>query len=635
MSTIDTIKERIDIVEFISAYVNLRKAGRNYVGFCPFHPNSRTPAFTVFSDTQSFHCFGCKASGTVFDFLMRREGLDFREALEQLARRAGVELQERSAEDQQIDQLRTRMLEVNAAAARFFQHMLLSSPRGAPARAYVEKRGLDAPTVEAFQLGYAPEEWSMLLAYLTDKRGFEPEDIEAAGLAIRREQGGYYDRFRNRLMFPIRSAKGEILSFGGRALGDAQPKYMNGPQTALFDKSRVLYGLDLARDPIRQSDAAVVVEGYVDVIVAHQHGYRNVVAPLGTALTGEHAGMLKKLAKRIYLALDADPAGIRATLKGVDTLREHADGHDVAVPTPQGYIRWEREADTEIRVIGLPDGRDPDEVIQADPGLWPQLVERARPVMDFYITALTADLDLSSGKGKAEAVKRLAPLVAQIANPVEQAHHVQQIARLIQVGEHVVQQSVAQAQQPARPARGRPAAPAAAPADTQPNNEDFLVGVMIRYPTARTAVHEKLRRDLAGFPLLAQLIEGAPLELLDRPDNRALWQSWERQFEGTASDDWLAALDPALRPQADRALTLQVPSQQLYRFVNDALECATILQLRLARRWKDRLSQPAADDAVDEVAEVERLIQVQNYINALSVPKRSSTYADLHTLRTV
>ncbi|HEU4327254.1 MAG TPA: DNA primase [Roseiflexaceae bacterium] len=635
MSTIDTIKERIDIVEFISAYVDLRKAGRTYLGFCPFHPNARTPAFTVYPDTQSFHCFGCKASGTVFDFLMRREGLDFREALEQLARRAGVELQERSAEDQQLDQLRTRMLEINAAAARFFQHMLLSSARGAPARAYVEKRGIDAPTVEAFQLGYAPEEWSMLLAYLTDKRGFEPEDIEAAGLAIRREQGGYYDRFRNRLMFPIRSAKGEILSFGGRALGDAQPKYMNGPQTALFDKSRVLYGLDLARDPIRQSDAAVVVEGYVDVIVAHQHGYRNIVAPLGTALTGEHAGMLKKLAKRIYLALDADPAGIRATLKGVDTLREHADGHDVAVPTPGGYIRWEREADTEIRVIGLPDGRDPDEVIQADPGLWPQLVERARPVMDFYITALTADLDLSSGKGKAEAVKRLAPLLAQIANPVEQAHHVQQIARLIQVGEHVVQQSVAQAQQPARPARGKPTAPVAAPVDTQPNNEDFLVGVMIRYPTARTAVQEKLRRDLAGFPLLAQVIEGAPLELLDRPDNRVLWQSWERQFEGTAPEDWLATLDPALKPQAERALTLQVPSQQLYRFVNDALECATILQLRLARRWKDRLSQPAADDAVDEVAEVERLIQVQNYINALSVPKRSSTYADLHTLRTV
>lgn len=629
----ETIKERIDIVEFISSYITLRKAGRNYVGFCPFHPNARTPAFTVFTDTQSFHCFGCKASGTVFDFLMRREGLDFREALEQLAHRAGVELQERSAEEQQLDQLRTRMLEINAAAARFFQHMLLKSPRGEAARAYVEKRGLEAPTVETFLLGYAPEEWSMLLSYLTDKRGFEQEEIEAAGLVIHREQGGYYDRFRNRLMFPIRSAKGEILSFGGRALGDAQPKYMNGPQTALFDKSRVLYGLDLARDPIRQSEAAVIVEGYVDVIVAHQYGFRNVVAPLGTALTAEHAGMLKKLARRIYLALDGDPAGIRATLKGADTLREQADGQ--AEGAPQGYIRWEREADTEIRVIALPDGRDPDEVIQADPGRWPQLVEQARPVMDFYITALTADLDLSSGKGKAEAVKRLAPLVAQIASPVEQAHHVQQIARLLQVGEHVVQQSVAQAQQPNRAARGKPPAPIAPPVESQPSNEDFLLGVMIRYPTARTAVLEKLRRDLTGFPLLAQVFEGTPLELLDRPDNRALWQNWERQFEGTAPEDWLGTLDPTLRPQAERALTLQVPSQQIYRFVNDALECATILQLRLARRWKDRLSQPAADDSADEVAEVERLIQVQNYINALSVPKRSSTYADLHTLRTV
>jgi DNA primase len=637
-SVTDQIKERIDIVEFISTYVQLRKAGRTYLGFCPFHPNTKTPAFTVYPDTQSFHCFGCKASGTVFDFLMRREGLEFRDALEQLARRAGVELERRSEADEQLDRLRTRMLEINAAAAHLFQHMLVKSPRGEPARAYVERRGIDTATQEAFQLGYAADDRALLLSYLTDKRGFEPEEIEAAGLAIRREQGGFFDRFRSRLMFPIRNAKGEIISFGGRALGDAQPKYMNGPQTALFDKSRTLYGLDLARDPIRQSGEAVVVEGYVDVIMAHQHGFRNVVAPLGTALTGEHAALLKKLAKRIYLALDGDPAGIRATLKGADTLREHADGHDVAVPTPQGYIRWERESETEIRVLALPDGRDPDEVIQSDPAAWSRLIEQARPVMDFYIQALTADLDLSSGKGKAEAVARLGPLVAQIANPVEQAHHVQQIARLIHVGEQAVELAVRQSRAPAKPQRpsGAPAAPAQElPGLSAPAQEDFLVGWLIRYPQARTAVQEKLRRDLASFALLAQVIEGTPIELLERPENRALWQSWERQFEGTTLETWIAGLDPALAAQAQRILHLDVPAEQLYRYVNDALECATILQLRLARRWKDRLSQQAVAEAADEVEDVERQIQINRYIDVLSTPKRSSTYADLHMLRTV
>ena len=388
----DQIKERIDIVEFISAYVSLRKAGRNYLGFCPFHTNTRTPAFTVYPDTQSYHCFGCKASGTVFDFLMQREGLEFKDALEQLAKRAGVQLKERTEQDTQQDQLRTRLLEINNAAATFFHHMLVKSPKGEIARAYVEKRKIDQPTVEAFQLGYSPDEWSGLLAYLTDRKGFEPEEIEAAGLAIRRESGGYYDRFRGRLMFPIRDAKGQVIAFGGRALGDAQPKYMNSPQTLLFDKSRVLYGLDLARDTIRSSDSTVIVEGYVDVIIAHQYGFHNVVAPLGTALTSAHVGVIKKLAaKRVYLALDADAAGVRAMIKGLQTLQENLDGHDVPVPTPQGYIRWERELDAEVRIIALPDGKDPDEVIQANPEQWRTLVAGARPAMDFYIGALTSD----------------------------------------------------------------------------------------------------------------------------------------------------------------------------------------------------------------------------------------------------
>jgi DNA primase len=632
MSSItDQIKERIDIVEFISAYVPLRKAGRTFVGFCPFHPNTRTPAFTVFPDTQSFHCFGCKASGTVFDFLMRREGLSFRDALEQLAQRAGVPLRERTEEDAQQDQLRTRLLEINAAAATFFHHLLVQSARGAPARAYVARRRIDAATVEAFQLGYSPDDWGALLAYLTDRKGFAPEEVEAAGLAIKHAQRGYYDRFRNRLMFPIRNSKGEVIAFGGRALGDAQPKYINSPQTPLFDKGRVLYGLDLARDAIRASAAAVIVEGYVDVIVAHQHGFRNVVAPLGTALTAEHAGALKRLARQIYLALDADAAGINATLKGVHTLEEHLDGRLVPVPTPQGFIRWERELDTVIKIIALPPATDPDELILADPEQWRALVAGARPVMDFYIDALTADLDLQSAKGKAEAMARLAPLVAQLANPIERAHHIRQIARLLEVEEHIVREAV-----PTRQPPTHVPPPLIAPGQ-RASREDHLLGLLLRYPTARAAVQEKIRRDLAPFPLVRSLMEGSIVELFDRSENRAIWNAWSTQPDDSDPEQWALTLDTPMRDQVQNVLRLELPDAQAYRYVNVALECATILQQRYARRWKSRISQQAAD-ADDETARaeaIERLVQIDEYIEAISTPKRSSTYADLHTLHMV
>jgi DNA primase len=628
----DQIKERIDIVEFISAYVNLRKAGRNYLGFCPFHTNTRTPAFTVYPDTQSYHCFGCKASGTVFDFLMQREGLEFKDALEQLAKRAGVQLKERTEQDAQQDQLRTRLLEINNAAATFFHHMLVKSPKGEIARAYVDKRKIDQPTVEAFQLGYSADEWSALLAYLADRKGFEPEEIESAGLAIRRESGGYYDRFRGRLMFPIRDAKGQVIAFGGRALGDAQPKYMNSPQTLLFDKSRVLYGLDLARDTIRSSDSTVIVEGYVDVIIAHQYGFHNVVAPLGTALTSEHVGVIKKLAaKRVYLALDADAAGVRAMIKGLQTLQENLDGHDVPVPTPQGYIRWERELDAEVRIIALPDGKDPDQVIQANPEQWRTLVAGARPAMDFYIGALTSDLDLRSAKGKAEAVARLAPLLAQVTNPVEQAHHIQQLARLVEIEERIVRQAMPSSQRPA----ARPPTLIAPTATASP--EDHMLGWLLRYPAARTAVQEKVRRDLTPFPFVEEIIEGTLIELFERVDNRAIWRAWLEQPAGTDPEAWARDLDETLREQAERVLSMKLPQPQAYRYVNDALECARMLQLDLARRWKKRISQAtsSAENEDERIAAHERLVQIIEYIDAINIPKRSSNYNDLHSLHAV
>ena len=639
----EQIKERIDIVDFIqNAGVQLKKAGRNFVGFCPFHSNTRTPAFTVFPDTQSYHCFGCKASGTVFDFVMQREGLTFPDALEQLARRAGVQLQERTEQDVQQDELRTRLLEINTAAAAFFHHILVRSPRGEAARAYVAQRAITQETVEAFQLGFAVEDWSALLSYLCDRKGFEPHEVEAAGLAIAREQGGYFDRFRERLIFPIRNAKGEIIAFGGRAMGDAQPKYMNSPQTPLFDKSRVLYGLDLARDAIRSAEAAVIVEGYVDVIIAHQHGFHNVVAPLGTALTGLHVEQLKRMTRRIYLALDADPAGVRAAIKGVKTIQENPDGELVAITGAQGIVGLQRSQSIEIRVITLPDGKDPDEVIQSDAALWRRLVEQARPAMDFYMHALTGDLDLGTARGKSEALERLAPLLTQIVNPVEHAHYIQQIARLLSVEEQVILRALPREQQaktqrtPTSPPRAAtpPTVPSQAVALSYAPQEAFLLGWLMRYPSAVDAVQEKLQRDLAPFSLVQHLIAPTVLGLFERTEHRAIWQAWVAQRGSENAEQWISKLDDLLRSIAQQAFDHRLPEPQAYRYVNDALECATILQKQQAQRWLAHMNRQVKEATTDEDADraLEHIVQIKTYLGTISAPKRSSTYSDLHSL---
>jgi DNA primase len=424
---------------------------------------------------------------------------------------------------------------------------------------------------------------------------------------------------------------------------------MNSPQTALFDKGKILYGFDLARETIRASEAAVIVEGYVDVLMAHQYGFRNVVAPLGTALTSDHVDLIKRLTRRVYLALDADTAGVRAALKGAQALQENPDGALVAVTGPQGVVGLQRGQSLEIRIIALPDGKDPDEFIQADPEGWRALVEAARPAMDFYLTALTADLDLNSARGKSDAVERLAPLLAQITNPVEHAHYIQQLARLIDVDESVIMQALPRDKQSSD--RGRPARPVPNPrttgkpigAPTVPSRvtaeeiqAEHLLCWFLRYASARDAVLEKLRRDLAALPLAQHILSEALLDLFDRPEHRAILQLWEAEGTNLDPERWAEELDGALRETAQRVLTRQPPAPQAYRYVNDALECATILQQYQARRWLTRFSRQAeeAGDEVERLQAFEYVLQITEFLGMISAPRRSSTYADLHNLHT-
>jgi DNA primase len=445
MSAVDEIKERLDIVQVIQSYVPLKKAGRNYKGLCPFHAE-KTPSFVVFPDTGTWHCFGaCGTGGDVFSFVQRQENLDFGETLKLLAQRAGVELEARSPQATAAEQHLQRLREINRAAAAYFSHLLLHSDEAGRARRYLEERGLSQETIERFQLGYALDQWDALLRHLGSK-GYSLAELAEAGLLVEREdKSGYYDRFRGRVLFPIRDHRSHTIGFGGRVLDDGLPKYLNSPQTLLFDKSSVLFGLDQAARGIRTTGVAVIVEGYMDVLIAHQHGMNNVVAQMGTALTEAQLKLLKRYTEHFVLALDSDSAGDQATLRGLDMARQVMDREVVPVPTARGLIRFEDRLTADIRIVSLPPGRDPDEVIRESPSRWAQLVADAKPVMDYYFQALTADLDLSTARGKAEAARALGPLVAEIGDPVQRAHYLQQLARIVQVDERLLWQQIQQA----------------------------------------------------------------------------------------------------------------------------------------------------------------------------------------------
>ena len=466
MSAVEDIKQRLDIVDIIGTYVPLKKAGANFKGICPFH-TEKTPSFIVFPESQRWHCFGaCSTGGDLFSFVMRQENMEFGEALRLLASRAGIELEPVSESARQQRDALDRMREINALAASFFQHTMLATAEGAPGRDYFARRSVSEQSVSAFQLGYAPNDWHHLEQYLKSK-GVSQQEALGVGLLSSNEAGNVYDRFRGRVMFPIRDAQGRIIGFGGRVLDDSQPKYLNTPQTPLFDKGSVLYGIDLARGSIRESGTTIIVEGYMDVIIPHQCGVTNIVACMGTALSEAHIEALRRSTRTLILALDPDEAGIRAAEKGAQTAREALPHQMVPVPDARGLIRYEDRLDAEIRILMLPDGLDPDELILSDRERWDRLVEGALPVADFYFQLAMREIDVATAKGKKRAAERLLPIIASMDNPVERTHYLQRLAQWIRVDERELLPQLDRLRRPARRAPRRespePPPPASAP----------------------------------------------------------------------------------------------------------------------------------------------------------------------------
>ncbi|MCY3914550.1 MAG: DNA primase [Chloroflexi bacterium] len=426
MSVTDEIKSRIDLVSYVQRQVpGLKKAGRNHKACCPFH-NEKTPSFIVNPERQTWHCFGaCSEGGDLFTFAQKIHGWEFKEALRELAAEAGIALRAQTPEQKSASDRRDALRGMVNAAADLYQDRLQAGDALAVRRYLTESRGLNDETVRIFQLGYAPDSWDWLLLSLR-RLGYSDEDIVEVGLAVRSDKGRVYDRFRNRLMIPIRDERGRVVGFGGRALGqDESAKYINSPQSALFDKSGLLFGLDMGKGAIRESGTAVIVEGYLDVIQAHQAGYLNVVAQMGTAMTERQIGLVApRFAGKIVMALDADEAGQNAARRSLEVARQ-ALSRDYA-----GRLS------VDLRILQAPAGKDPDDFLRQSPAAWDSLVAGAQAVADYVIDAETAALPDDSSMHEREAVAlRVLPILTASESNLYQQENVQKLSRRLRISE--------------------------------------------------------------------------------------------------------------------------------------------------------------------------------------------------------
>ena len=489
MSVIDEIKSKVDIVDLVSeAGVKLRHAGRNYTGFCPFHDNKHTPSFVVWPESGTWRCFGqCNEGGDVFKFVMKRENLDFKEALDKLAARAGVQVPTftRQTPEQKETHDKLRIL-LEDALIFYRSHLMASKPLLDYLR---QKRGLKDMSIETFGLGYAPNAWDSALVHFT-QRGYSEQDLAEAGLVSPRDSGGFYDRFRNRIMIPIRDAEGRMAGFGARIVDpNDMPKFLNSPETPVFTKGHLLYGLDRARKPIRAANQAVIVEGYLDVIALHQAGYENVVSPMGTALTEHQLRLLKRFTRRIVLALDPDAAGQKAVLRGLDAARQAMDRESELGFDARGLLREEARLQADLRVAAIPDGLDPDEIVARNKEEWARLMDQAKPIVTYVMETLAAGQNIIDPKVKNQIAAQVLPLIEDLPNALERDTYRQQLARMLRVDESALTGTQSQASRGRRP-RGNEAQQrqakekpkAVLTVSTNNRVEAYIIAVLVKKP---------------------------------------------------------------------------------------------------------------------------------------------------------
>ena len=554
MGVIDEVKQRTDIVEVVSQYATLKKTGRTFGALCPFH-SEKHPSFFVYPEQQNWHCFGaCNTGGDVFSFIMKKEGIDFGEALRLLAQKAGVIIPSRF-EPETGKEEKERLYQVNQAATQYFHNLLLNSPVGERARGYFTSRGLSQKTIADFQLGFSPNSWDALKQYLME-RDYTESELLTAGLVIEAEDGKTHDRFRNRLMFPISDVRGHTVGFGARVLDDSLPKYLNSPQTLVFDKSSCLYGINLATTAIRQQNMVVIVEGYIDVITAHQNGFNNVIASMGTSITEKQVSTLKRLTRNMALALDADAAGEEATLRTVD---------------------YENILGAEIKVIILPEGKDPDNVIKEEATIWQTLLDEALPIVDYIFNVVASELDLNTAGGKSLTVEKLLPIVAEMKDTIRQVHYLQKLARLVKVSQHDLEATLGRI----KPARGK----------RQVKKLDQERVTQALHPLLSNPVEEYCLALLLQYPELKDRDEGLLPEYFENSENREIFTAWQQAKDISSLKD---GLDSVMREHLDSLLTRGLSANQIeQKYADCGLRLQEIYYKSLAAKRAEVLALEA------------------------------------------
>ena len=564
MTVVDDVKARVDLVDLVSSYASLQKAGKNLKAHCPFH-TEKTPSFFVFPERGTWRCFGqCGTGGDAFTFIQKAENLTFGDALRRLGEQVGVAVEAPRPRDEEKERQRERAGTLLDAAADYFHRILVYSPAGEEARRYLESRGVTESSINDFRLGLSPNGREILKHHLRDL-GYSEQDMLAAGVLIQpdEEDAGSFDRFRHRLMFPIADHGGVTVGFGARSLDPTtQPKYLNSPQTPLFDKSGVLYALDRSLETVRASGRVVFVEGYMDAIQAHQAGFTNVVAVMGTSLTERQVNLVRRSAKQYALALDPDAAGEEATRRSLESAWQLFQRIVVRVPgTGPVAIRQETP---DLRIIALPEGSDPDDVIRADPADWERRVEQARPILDYLISweASRAVADGDSNAGKLAVADRIFPLISSLENPFEQDAAYTNLSSALGVEPAALEAAVGR---PARlrPRRARQVVPPADPASEPPTSpiesregepvEEHLLGLVL----TRTEDAWKVWRE-REIPTL-------PLDCFHDPRNAELWRA-------LTDGDAVAEAEALTGPHAARlrsSVTIPLSTDDLARALSE------------------------------------------------------------------
>ena len=582
MTVVDDVKDRLDVVDVISGYVPLKKSGRTFKATCPFH-TEKTPSFVVDPQRQSWRCFGaCATGGDAFSFVMRKDGLSFGDALRQLAEKAGVEIRPRE-QAERVDVL----LRANNEGAAFYKKAL-ASQEGEQARSYLSERGIDDDTAAAFDLGLSPRRGTALRDHLLSL-GHDVEHAVDAGLLRRFEDGNLRDFFRGRLMFPIHDRRGRVAGFGARTLDGSDPKYINTPSTRVFDKRATLYGLHLAAPAIREKDEAVVVEGYMDTIAAHQHGYANVVASMGTALTEQQVAQLRSLASGCILALDPDQAGQEATLRSLESSWRVVDMQRARsqAPTDGTY----RRKSMNLRIASLPAGRDPDALIREEPEAWERALADAVPFMQFYIRAVVARHDVNTNEGKQDAVTALSPAISATSNAFEQDEYIDMLANSLGVDRRLLEASISR-RQPTRRRderrRGRQEEPAVL-ADRRDHLEDFALALLLQYPDLR-----EREDDLES-------------DYFRRTENRELFTCLRSSI---TMEDVREELDESLHEHLDGLSTLELsptepwPVSEAFGQAARRLQQRHLKELQVVLLATEDMTVPPVRDVEDPVADV-------------------------------